>query len=58
MSSSRVEYNTSAFSITYAGITSYPASITPVSMTVYTSISTVITLTTTIAIPANSIIYV
>ena len=58
VSSSRVEYSSSAFGLTYTGVTGFNAVLTPASMTVYTVLDVVITLTTTIAIPSGSSIYV
>jgi len=58
ISTSRVEYNFNAFTATFVGITNYPATFSPTSLTVYTSTSTTISFTNSIVIPSGSTIYV
>ena len=58
VSTSRVEYGTSAFTITYTGITNFPATFSPNTMTVYTITSTTVNFTTTINLPSGSQIYI
>lgn len=55
---SKVESLSAAFSLTFSGITNYPATFTPSNLTVFTSTATAITLTNSIEIPSGSTIYV
>lgn len=55
---SRVEYAAAAFSVTTTGISHFPCVLSPASLTVYSVVSTQVALTTTVDLPAGSLIYV